>query len=172
MKTALKMLAVLFILFLLVGSGLPARWEVSRSTVIGAPAGEIHPYLEDFRAWQQWMPWGVERDPSVRTTYSGAERGPGAVTSWTSEKDGPGTMEITASDPARGVWYDLNLEFGLVKGAFLYEARAAGTTVTWWSAGDNGWNLAGRWMGLLMDGMLGADMEQGLAALQGLFDSD
>jgi carbon monoxide dehydrogenase subunit G len=49
---------------------------------------------------------------------------------------------------------------------FDLEAEGEGTRVTWTVEMDMGNNPVGRWMGLMMDGMVGKDFDAGLANLK------
>jgi len=146
----------------------PTRYEVVREITIAAPPAEVHPFVADLRRWPAWSVWNAERDESLRYAYSGPEQGVDARASWTS-KQGPGALLVTASDPGKGVWYDMTFGAGdrvlRSKGALQYAAVEGGTRVTWTSAGQlSGFFL--RVMGYGMDAMMGPSLEQGLDGLK------
>jgi hypothetical protein len=134
--TLLKVVLALFILIFVGCAGLfllaPADYEVSREITIAAPPEEIHVHVEDLKEWPAWSFWNKDYDPTLEVTYSGADKGVGAISTWTG-KDGPGRMEITASDPQKGVWYDMLFGEGdaalASKGVVMYEPGPEGTTV-------------------------------------------
>lgn len=111
----------------------PDDYEVSRELTISAPPAKIHAYVEDLKTWPDWSYWNLEYDPTMKWEYSGADKGVGAIQNWTG-KDGPGRMEITASDPEKGVWYDMT--FGPpeaqmnAKSVMEYAAAGDATNVT------------------------------------------
>jgi hypothetical protein len=77
-------------------------------------------------------------------------------------------MKITGSDQAKGITYDLDFEHGryLSKGDLTFQPSGDSLTLTWINSGNLGWNPVSRLFGLLMDKMMGGDMETGLKNLQ------
>lgn len=171
MKSALRkiVLAVLLfpILLLVVSLFLPARYQIERSVVIKAAPEAIFPYLNELRRWPEWTAWTTNREPSLVYQVTGPATGVGAVQSWTA-KSGNGSIKLTASDPKVGVSYELNFN----EGRFVSTGRIqlfpvdGGTRVLWTNEGDFGGNPIGRYLGLLMDRMMGADCEIGLRNLK------
>jgi hypothetical protein len=161
-------------LLFLIGLCLPRQFRVERSTVIAAPREQIHPVINRFREWPTWTAWNKERYPDMEVTFAGPEEGIGAKYLWTGEETGQGEMEITATDPAKGIAYNLAFNDGqmLSTGGLDYAPDAGGTKVTWWAAGDLGWSPVGRYFGLMMDGMMGPDFAQGLANLKARVEAD
>jgi carbon monoxide dehydrogenase subunit G len=144
-----------------------ARFELSRSTSVAAPADRVHALLDDFRQWQRWSPW-EQLDPALRRTFTGPERGVGSHYAWSgNRKAGRGTMEVVESTPT-SVVVDLH---------FLkpFEARnttrfdltpvGAGTTVVWTMTGERGplMSLMGR---AFFDRAIGEDFDRGLEQLR------
>ncbi len=133
LKVALAALILVFVgcagLFLLA----PSDYEVSRELTIDAPSAKIHSLVEDLKLWPSWSFWDEEYDATLVWSYSGAEKGVGAISSWTG-KDGPGGMEITASDPDRGLWFDITFGEGdaevVSKCSLQYAAAGEGSAVT------------------------------------------
>lgn len=171
MKALEKILiAVLAVLVLLLAGAylLPAKWHVSRSVIIHAPPAKIHPLVESLKAWPTWAPWTTELDPTLKYEYAGPDTGVGAISSWTGDKTGPGTLRITESDPAKGVVFVMQFGDDHYKshGSIRYEMVPDGTRVTWTSSGRLGNNPINRYFGLLMNSMIGADFEKGLAKLK------
>ncbi len=116
---------------------MPAEWNVDVSTTIDAPAARIHPYIEDLHRWKEWSSFREEY-PDSAYSFEGAERGVGAVMTTTGE-GGTMRVEITASDPAKGVWFDELLEGTIQsKGVILYEESGGTTTVRWQDHGTVG----------------------------------
>jgi hypothetical protein len=75
---------------------------------------------------------------------------------------------VTASDPARGIVYDLSLQGDAFKaqGSFTLEPDRGGTKVTWADSGQVGRNPFARYFVLLLDPMLGPDLQRGLDTLK------
>jgi len=133
----LPMLALLVLLFLL---GMAARegWDVEVSTRISAGPEEIYPFVDDLRRWPEWTVDAREGSEPLEFHFSGPPRGVGAR----ALSQGPHSSvrwEITASDPAKGVWFDEWLEGDIqAKGAIMFTPVEGGTRVTWVDRGSLG----------------------------------
>lgn len=165
---------VVVIVFLLaLGSLLlPKEVEVSRSIIIEAEPVEIFPHVNSMQATQAWSPW-LERDPNVKLEYQGPDAGVGSKLIWASDvRDvGSGTQEITLSVENQKVETALDFgPMGTANAAFTLAATADGTELTWGFVTDLGYNPMARYMGLMMDRMLGPDYEQGLNNIKALVE--
>lgn len=162
------LVAVVVLATLLYGGGLllSPHFTVVRSATLAAPPERLFPLVAAPRRWKDWGEWS-RRDPGMQVSYSGPEQGPGAVWSWTSRSEGDGRMTITAAEPPRRVAFELYFpDFGTTsRGEILFAPEGAGTRVTWTMNGEMGGSPVARWMGLLMDRLVGKDFEAGLANL-------
>lgn len=144
MKVVKFCLLPLLALLVLGGAGLyfyakdlPTEWNVDQSIEIAAPASEIHPLIEDLHRWPEWSAF-KEQYPETAYEFAGAEKGEGAIMT-TSNDGGSVRVTITASDPAKGVWFDELIEAQIeAKGAILYEEADGKTTVRWQDHGTFG----------------------------------
>jgi hypothetical protein len=170
--TLVKYVVIFVVLFIavVVGVGffLPAEWSVERSQIIEASPASIHPYVNDLCRWPEWVPWNTDRDATLDVTYAEQTVGVGAKHMWTSDESGDGELTITASDPARGIEFAQVMDDGQFSavGEIAYEALEGGTRVRWTDRGEMGWNPLHRWMGLILQKLMGDDFEQGLARLK------
>ncbi len=172
-KWVLMVVAILVAIIVIGGLLLPRSVIVSRSTEIDAPPAVVFPYVNSLRETQKWSPW-LERDPNVQVTFSGPETGVGARMTWSSQDSsvGEGSQEIiesTADQTVRSA-----LDFGPMGTAFArfdLGPTGSGTKVTWALDADMGRGPLGRWMGLMMDNLVGADYEKGLANLKQLIET-
>jgi effector-binding domain-containing protein len=89
------------------------------------------------------------------------------VWKWNGEEMGNGAMTSTEYQPGKLLAYDLSFDEGkfMSKGKITIEAGDS-CKVTWTDEGDLGYNPISRYMGLLMDRMMGPDFEKGLAKLK------
>jgi hypothetical protein len=167
-KTLLVVLLALAVLLAIAGFFLPTQWRVERSIAIRASPDAIFPLISNLKAWEGWSPWNRDMDPTLQISYEGPASGVGAISRWTGEKIGRGRLEVTASDPARGIVYDLSMEGGAFRaqGSIMLEAQTGGTKVTWAGSGQVGMNPIGRYFVLLLDPMIGSDLMQGLDTLK------
>jgi len=154
-------------------STLPDEIDVSVSRVIAASTEEIHPLIDDFKRWPEWSYWEAE-DSTLTYTYSGNDSGEGAMVKWESD-GGPGSMTATASDPAKGFWYDLTLGEGdqgmSSKGVVMYEAVEGGTKVTFQMRGDLD-NLYVKIIGSIAAGFVDDAFEYNLKSIAGLLEKE
>lgn len=174
MKSVLKKIVFAILLLpialILASLFLPSRYRVERSTVINAKPETIFPLLNELRRWPEWTAWTTNREPTLVYTHSGPASGVGAVQSWTAQS-GNGSIKLTAADPAAGVGYELNFNDGrFVSTGHIQLSPVTGNTnvtrVIWTNEGELGRNPVGRYLGLLMDKMMGSDFEIGLANLK------
>ena len=163
-------LLVLIAILLGVGLLLPDKAHVERSIKIQVPPATVYPLLTDFREFNRWSPWSA-RDPATRYEFAGPPSGRGARMSWQSDHPevGSGSQEIVAAEPDRLV--KTLLDFGAQGTAFATFELApvdGGSRVTWSLDSEFGYDLIGRYFGLMFDRWVGPDYEQGLANLKRL----
>ncbi|MEL6234652.1 MAG: SRPBCC family protein [Pseudomonadota bacterium] len=169
MRTILRSVGILVVLvaaLVVIAFFLPREVTVERQTKIAAAPDAVFSQINDLKAFSDWSPWSAQ-DPDMVQEFEGPEAGPGQIMRWQSAELGDGSMTITAIDPDKRV--DTALDFGPMGSAVSwFDLAPAGevTTVTWGFTTDLGMNPIARWMGLMMDGMVGADYETGLAALK------
>lgn len=166
MKKILQGLLLLVLALLAVSFFLPGSYEVSRERVVRASPAEVHAWIDDLSRWKDWTSWG-EEFPDVEYTFGERRAGVGASYAWDDPDAGQGELVITASNPERGVWYDVAFDDGAwrAKAAIELEPVEGGTRVRWTMRGELGRNPVSRWMGLLLDGWIGRDLERGLERL-------
>lgn len=172
LKKILIGVAALVVILVVGAYLLPRQVEVERSIVIERPASQVFTILNGFTRFNEWSPW-FARDPNATYTRSGPDFGVGAQHDWAGNSDvGKGRTTITASKPFERI--DVKLEFEGMEPAdyaFVLTPEGDGTKVTWSMQADMGNNPIGRWMGLMMDSMVGSDYESGLASLKKLIES-
>ena len=166
------LLPVLFAVFIGGAYVLPAEVSVRRSVVIEAPPDKVFPLVSDLKTFTQWSPWSAY-DPAAKITYSGPAQGVGQAMSWSSDSPdvGSGTLTITAIDPGKRVESALDFgDMGAGKAFFDLDPDGAGTKVTWGLDATMNSPLE-RWLGLWLDGAIGAEYERGLARLKALAET-
>jgi len=166
-------LVALLAVFVVAGAYmLPREVTVARSLEIKAGSEDVFPHINSLKAGAKWSPW-LAIDPEVQTTFSGPDAGVGAKLAWASDHPnvGSGTQEITHSVAGERVETALDFgDMGTAKAMFVLAGADEGTTITWTLVSDMGNNPVGRWMGLMMDGWVGADFEKGLGNLKTLIE--
>lgn len=169
LKRALLALAVLALLLIGGGLLLPASVHVERTVVVNVPESQVFAMVNSFERFNEWSPW-AQLDPNTRYEFAGPGSGVGAIMRWQSDDPsvGSGSQEIIESTAPT-----------LVRARLLFNGQdeaisfhrltpmEAGTELTWGFDANFGYDLVGRWVGYLMlDGMIGADYEKGLARLK------
>ncbi|MFQ5674932.1 MAG: SRPBCC family protein [bacterium] len=156
----------LVVLLAVVGLLIPSSYRVERSIQINAPVETVFAQVVDVKNWENWSPW-KEQDPTINTTYGDVTSGIGGHFSWTSENSGDGSLTITEVEENRKIKTDLDFgDQGTANGFWMFTQNDEGVKVTWGFSGDFGYNLMGRYIGLMMDSFAGPDLEKGLANLK------
>jgi hypothetical protein len=163
-----RVLLILLILLVVIGLLLPSSARVERSILINAQTSEIFPHLNSMRAFHAWSPWS-DIDPDTHYEFQGPEQGIGSRMTWESGNDqvGQGSQEIIDSVPNQRV--EMQLQFGDEGGSkatFLLEPEGTATRVRWQFSTAFGWDLFGRYVGLMLDSMIGASYNKGLRDLK------
>ncbi len=152
---------------LAVAAALPARYEVSRSRVIATPAPALSSYVADFSRRTEWIPWAVT-EPSADFQTAGVPGAVGSRFSWAGKQIGAGTATLTQHVPGRLVETALSFQRPMAMSSrdrVTFESLNGGQTrVTWTNAGDLPYPI-GRYFGLMIDRVVGADYAAGLARL-------
>jgi hypothetical protein len=174
LKALLYAVGALIALLVLVGLFLPRSAHVERSIETSADAATVYALADGFARFNEWSPW-ASIDPATKYAYSGPQHGVGARLEWTSDNPdvGNGSQEIVAAEPGQRV--TSRLVFGEQTPATMnltLAPVAAGTQITWSFDADFGWNLLGRYFGLMFDRYIGADFERGLARLKAVAEAD
>lgn len=167
-------LAIVAVLFLLVGLVLPSRRHVEHSMETNHPVRQVYDTLNSFKRFGDWHPLRMH-DPAVRYTLEGPERGVGAKLNYVSQKSsvGSGSWEIVNSEQ------DSQVEFAATNAAygenkthvFTLEEQGKTVAIDWEYDVEYGFNLFGRYAGLYVNRTVGDDMKLGLGNLVGLLAS-
>ncbi len=177
LKKVLLVIGGIIVLALLVSLVLPSKVHVERSIVINAPAAKIFNEVNSLQKWAAWDPW-QKKDPNVQNNYTGPESGVGNTNTWKSDHKevGSGSQTITESVPneaikAKMLFGEAGEEYGEGTGFFNFAPEGENTKVVWGMDMDLGMNPMAHYFGLMMDGTIGKDFEQGLNNLKALVES-
>ncbi len=162
-------LITILVLVIIGGFFLPSTAKVERSIDIAKPQAELFNYLIDFDKFKEWSPW-QDIDPATQYTFTGPEAGVGTKMSWSSEhpRVGKGSQEIVAVEGQEVIKIDLYFDgqYGGLVHYRLTQESADSTKMVWQYETDFGNNPFGRYIGLLIEGMLGPYYEVGLQKLK------
>lgn len=159
------------LLLIVVGILLPSRTHIEREIEIDAHAATIFSLLNDFRQINRWSRW-TEADPNVRVEISGPLRGVGASMSWDGQIIGQGRQTIIESVPFEKISSTLGAgEQESATSSYQLAESPSGTLVTWSYEREFGFNLAGRYFSLMLDGIVGPEHERDLQSLKELAEN-
>jgi len=166
-RWSLGFVGIVLLIFFGVAFVLPSKFQVERSRELQAPPLVVYETLVDLKRWSSWDPW-YDEDPQMSLSYGDVSRGEGASFSWSSETMGSGTLELVHTDPARSI--DCQIYFNgqtarPTRSRFELEPLdGGGTRVIWSFSGQLGYPVE-RYVGLLLDRMVGASLDRGLEKL-------
>lgn len=166
--------AIVAVLFLVVGLVLPSSRHLSHSVETNRKLTIVFDTLNSLRRFDEWNPL-VLRDPAMQLKLSGPDSGVGARLDYSSNEEalGEGSWEIVESEPRKRVVYAItNPERGDNKrSAFTLEPtgrNGRNVEITQTYDVDYGMNLLGRYAGLYVSSSVGEDIKMGLARLSNM----
>jgi len=170
-------LAIVAVLFVLVGLVLPSHRHLSKDVETNRKLTTVYDTLNSLKRFKDWNVVPL-RDPRMALKLSGPESGNGARLDYDSDKPNPGqgSWQIVASTPGQSVTYALtNPERGSDKKmTFKLEPTGRGgrnVKITQSYDVDYGWDLLGRYAGLYVGRHVGDDMKLGLDRLSNMLAS-
>lgn len=164
-------LAIVAVLFLVVGIALPSSRHLVEKAETNRKLTIVFDTLNSLRRFDDWNPL-VLRDPRVQLKLSGPESGVGARLDYVSQEKGigEGSWTITESVPKRRIVYSVtNPDRGDNK-RYAFRLDPTGRNnrnveITQTYDVDYGWNILGRYFGLYVSRYIGDDMKLGLGRL-------
>jgi hypothetical protein len=147
---------------------LPSRYRVERRLTMKASPEAAFPLVNTLRFWPEWTTWTATRFPDLRVSFAGPEAGVGATATWEGKRCGFCTRRIVRSELNQAVAFDLAFQHGQLvsQGEITLKPSGELLTVVWTHEGELGWSPVARFLGLLMDKMMGPELEQSLRNLQ------
>lgn len=97
---ALYIVGGLIALILILAAAAGTKWTYEKAVLINAPLERVWENVQGLHATNRWNPW-MEKDPNIKTEYSGTDGTPGARFAWDSQvKDvGAGNQTIVRVIP-------------------------------------------------------------------------
>lgn len=172
-KKILFVVAGIIVLALVVALFVSKEYSVKREITINKPSREVFDYVKFVKNQQYYNKW-VMMDPNMKKDYKGTDGTVGFVYAWDSQKDevGKGEEEIKLLEEGRQV--NLEVRFirpfeGIAVTEMTTEAVSpAQTKVSWGMSGRSAYPM--NLMNIVMDGMLGSDLEESLQTLKGILE--
>ncbi len=157
------------IILVIGGFLLPTTVETQRDIEIQRSPGAVFEVLDGFEHFPEWSPW-LRNRPDMEYTRSGPDRGAGARLEWSDGVGDAGDGRLTILDSREAEQIDMELELQeryRSDSRFELEPVAGGTRVTWAMSMEFGtFDLVGRYLGLMLPGLIGRDYQLGLEALR------
>lgn len=163
--TILGSLAIIMILFLLIGLLLPGTWRAEASARIPASPEEIFLYLDSPAEWNQWTTL-----PATGVRIVGTPSGEGSGFIWDDPELGSGAFTIIEAREPELIRYQVRMQNGAMQidGALQLSPEKGGARILWTESGNLGANpLMGYWA-LSMNRMQTAELEKSLDRLLGI----
>lgn len=167
-------LAIVAVLFLLVGLVLPSSRHLSKSVETNRKMTIVYDTLNSVRRFDDWNPL-VLQDPKIDLERSGPDSGVGARVDYSSSKPavGSGSWEIVSTEPKRSVVYKItgpgrghDKQIGFYLKPTGRNNRNVEITETY--DVSYGWDLLGRYAGLYVSRHVGDLMDVGLQRLSNI----
>jgi len=168
LKRLLFSVVSLLVILVLASFFLPQKQHVERSVDISAPVDKIYPYLADPKLFSEWSPWS-SIDPNMKVQFTGPISGQGAGMTWQSDQPSVGNGSWVITKAVENESLDVEMDFGAQGTAssfFRLKPNGDKTQVIWGFDTDAGMNPVMRYMGLLMDKMVGTEYAKGLTVLK------
>jgi hypothetical protein len=151
--------------------------HMERSIIVNGPPAAVLEQFSNFKKFNEWSPWS-KMDPQAAYTFEGPESGVGAKMSWDGPESGKGGQETIEYEEGKRVknkmWFEM-ME-GAMFSEIVVEPVTEGTKVTWTYdqdvTGTGAMNAAvGKFFGMMMDGMMGKQYEDGLNSVKTIVES-
>ncbi|MES2566031.1 MAG: SRPBCC family protein [Bacteroidota bacterium] len=168
MKKVLYVLLGLVALYFILCVFGPGHVKVERSIDINASADAVKAHLADYHFFhEKWSPW-TEKDPGMKTIYTGEVGQEGHSIAWESDKKdvGKGSMTYKGTH-GDTVMHTLSFEGqGDAKIYHVVVANGDASKATWVMESETPFMFRAIMLFMNMDKMLGPDFEKGLANLK------
>ena len=165
-------LTVLTLIFFAIGIFLPGEYTVNKQVMVRSSIDSAFTQANNLELRQKWSPW-KDLDPSMIVEFAVKTEGEGAWYSWSGTQMGEGTFTIVASHTNKRV--DIRYDFstmGTAEGWHTFKAKGDSVLITESFYMDVGWNIPGRYLGLMVETVLGLHLETGLYKLKRLLEKD
>jgi len=159
------------LLVIVVGIMLPSRPRVERDILIDTHAATIFALMNDFGQVMKWSPL-LDGDPNAQIVISGPLRGVSASINWNGPIIGQGRQTIIESVPYERITVEFEpADRAPATATFTLASEDEMTRVVWRQESDYGFNLVGRYFGLLQGTIIGPEQEDGLRRLKELAEN-
>ena len=166
-------LAALIALLLLAALFVPKEYAIAREISITKPQHEVFEYVRHLKNMDHYNIW-VQKDPAAKKDFRGTDGSKGFVYAWNSRDNDVGEGEQEIRNLRQDEAVDMELRFKrpfentATTSMQLAPVSGASTKLKWEMRGRNPYPM--NLFNLLIDGMLGKDMESSLINLKTLLE--
>lgn len=166
MRKLFGILLGLVVALVVIGFLLPTTVEVERTRVVEHPQDVVFEVLADMRHFTQWAPW-LSRQPEIDWRLEGPPRGVGATLVWKETPESAASrLWIVGVERPRRIEMKLELGGNEADTWFEVEPVQGGRELRWGMRMRFGaLDLVGRYVGLMLPGLVGRDYSEGLERL-------
>lgn len=173
-KMILIVLAIIIAIPLLLALFIKKDYLIERQITVNKPQQQVFDYIKMIRNQDHYSVWNMS-DPNKKTTSAGTDGTVGFVYSWNgNDKVGEGEQEIAAIAEGDSITCELRFKRPFkstgIAGMSAVSASPRSTVVKWNMRGRSNYPM--NIMNLMMDRMLGKDMEKSLANLKKILEED
>ncbi|HLA56431.1 MAG TPA: SRPBCC family protein [Flavobacterium sp.] len=171
MTTLIIILAIICIPFV-IALFVKKQYNVQRSIVIDKPVETVFNYVKYIKNQNYYSKWNMS-DPNKKTTETGNDGEVGFIYTWDSDRKntGAGAQEIVRMAENDRIGMELRFERPFKNTGHSYmitEPSGSSTKVIWGFNGKNKYPM--NLMNLMIDGMLGKDMDESLHNLKNILE--
>lgn len=167
LKGILLVIGILVTLILVVAVFLPGTAVVTRTVEVNKPVETTFNYVADYTNYIKWNAWS-KMDPDALSELTGTPGEIGQIYSWDGDVVGKGTLTLKELEPYTSINGEL-IFISPMQGSAVddwkFESLENGTRIIWTFATELGYPI-GRFFGLMMDGQLGPQLDEGLSNLK------
>lgn len=163
-KKLMQLIAILAIIFIVIGLLLPQTYRVQKTITINASEMVVKSLVSDFSQWYKWSPW-QQIDPTIVFYQGKPSAGVGAYQTWDG-KWGKGEMTITAISDEKMVFNILFAQEHIVNSQIAFVKNNTAITVTWQIKGVATTPFISGYLAILTKNILSNAVSQGLINLK------
>ena len=171
-KNVLLILVAFILLAVVISFFLSGKVHVERSLAVKADHQVIFDQVNTIKNWDNWQPWN-KMDPNWKVEYFGPPSGIGAGYKWQSANKNVGSGQITImTSTPDSIVVEMNFgEMGISYGKYIFTKEGDSYLVKQTIDSDMGSNPMAKYMGLMMDKMIGKEFEKGLHSIKEIAES-
>ncbi|MBS1653869.1 MAG: SRPBCC family protein [Bacteroidetes bacterium] len=167
--TILLIIAGIVVLFLLTAALVKKDFTLEKEIIIDQPKQKVFDYLKLIRNQEKYSVW-VMRDPNVKIVYTGTDGTPGFTSSWESNDKNVGVGEQEIKKITEGESMEVEIRFKKPFEGTNYSliklTALSGTQTKLQNSFYGRSKFPMNIMNLLMDKLVGKDMQQNLVNLK------